>query len=172
MLDLSPGPQVQICTPGTPELSLTLSFGVYHNSRPLVISLAPRVSAIDIRFFIITLAGLGFIFSSNRNVNFVSPTAVEGTAHLNTSSLVMNVSIHSSWNFPQNVPITFAFGDLESARVTEKHGIQSAAFSSNGTCLLQSNLGFSPAVTLFSTNLPKRYMLHCDGALVTIDGFC
>jgi hypothetical protein len=172
LLDSSSGPKVQICSPGTPELLLTLSFGGHHNSRALVISLVPGASAIDTRFFVITLAGLGFSFSSNRNVTFVSSPAIEGSAYLNTSSLVMNVSMHSSWNFPQNEPIIFAFGDLESAWVTEKHSIQSAVFSSNGTCLLQSNLGFSPSVTLFPTNLPKRYMLQCESALIDNKGFC
>jgi hypothetical protein len=170
--DSSSGSKFQDCATSSPGLSLALSFQIYRNSRALLVTLTSRTLAIDTRFFVITLAGLAFSFSSSRNISFIFPTAIEGTAHLNMSSLVMTVEIYSSWNFTQHEPIIFAFGDLEFAQVTAQNSIQSAVFSSDGTCLLQSNLGFSPTFTLFPAHLPKRYMLHCRSADIYKAGFC
>jgi hypothetical protein len=123
-VDNSPAPaptphppfEPQLCAPGTPGFSLALSFGIHHNSRALVVRLTPYVALFDTRFFVITLAGIGLSFSSNRDVTFISPFGVTGSAYLNVSSVAMIVAIASSWNFPQNEPIIFAFGDLESVR--------------------------------------------------------
>ena len=115
---MSPPPpfEPQSCAPGTPGFSLALSFGIYHNSRAVVVRLMPSSAISGTRFFVITLAGTGLSFSSNRDVTFISPFGVTGSAYLNVSSAAMIVAIASSWNFPQNEPIIFAFGDLDSVR--------------------------------------------------------
>jgi hypothetical protein len=118
---LFPPFEPQSCAPGTPGLSLSLSFGTYHNSRALVVRLTPHIAAYDARFFVITLAGIGLSFSSNRDSTFISPIGVTSSAHLNISSVAMIVSIASSRNFPQNEPIIFAFGDLESVGRHPEH---------------------------------------------------
>ena len=178
MVDNSPGPEPsplpepQYCAPGTPGLLLTLAYGLYGNSRALIVNMIPVAAVSDTRFFIVTLAGTGLTFSSNRNLAFVHPFGIVGSAYLNISSQVMNVAVNPSRNFPQNEPITFAFGDLESVQSMAKFDVQSAAFSSNGTCLLQSNSGFSPTFALFTSNLPKRSTLQCRSANIDDQGFC
>ena len=113
---LTPPPRFepQLCAPGTPGFSLALSFGIYHNSRAVVVRLMPSSAISGTRFFVITLAGTGLSFSSNRDVTFISPLGIAGNAYLNASSVAIIVTIASSWNFPRNEPIIFAFGDLES----------------------------------------------------------
>lgn len=172
VLDSSSVSRFQSCATTSPELSLALSYHLDHNSRAVVATFTSRTLAINTRFFVITLAGLAFSFSSNRNITFISPSTIAATAYLNMTSLVMTVEIYSSWNFTQHEPIIFAFGDLEFAQVTAQNTIQSAVFSSDGTCLLQSNLGFSPTFTLFPAHLPKRYMRQCRSADIDKTGFC
>ena len=54
-----------------------------------------------------------------------------------------------------------------------KNDVRSAAFSTDGNCLLQSDSGFSPEFVLFPPNLPKRYMLQCRGVgMDNNEGFC
>ena len=116
---ISPPPpfEPQSCAPGTPGFFLDLSVGRYHNSRAFVVRLTPHVAIFDTRFFVITIAGNGFSISSNRDVTFISPLGIAGSAYLNISSVAMVVAIASSWNFPRNEPIIFAFGDLDSVRL-------------------------------------------------------
>jgi hypothetical protein len=132
----------------------------------------PDVAALEIFAFIITLAGTGLTFSANRKLTFVSPPDIAGSSYLNTSSLVLNVAIIPSRSFPQHQPIIFAFGDLDSVQSTAKSDIRSAAYSSNGTCLLQSHTGFSPTFSLFTRNLTKRALLQCRGSDISDKGFC
>jgi hypothetical protein len=160
------------CAPATPGLDLTLSFRPYRHERVLVVSLVPSTPVFDARVVIITLAGAGLTFSSNRNLNFISPIGIAGSAFLNISTLVIRVSITPSWNFPQYQPIVFEFGNLESAQSMVQYDLQSAMFSTNGTCLLQSNSGLCPSFTLFPPNLPMRYMLQCPSSEIDHKGFC
>ena len=53
-----------------------------------------------------------------------------------------------------------------------RNDLRAAAFSTNGTCLLQSDSGFSPDLVLFRSNLPESYMLKCRGADIDEKGFC
>jgi hypothetical protein len=180
VVDNSPGPELispppfepQYCARGTPGLSLNFSFGMYLNSKSLIVSLVPIVAVSDTLVFIITLAGAGLTFSTNKKLTFVSPPEIAGSAYLNLSSLVLNVAMNPSWNFSQHQPIIFAFGDLESVQSMAKYDVQSAAFSSNGTCLLQSSTGFSPQFSLFPENLTKRGILQCRSAHIDDNGFC
>jgi hypothetical protein len=128
IVDNSPDPgltpslhfEPKLCAPGTPGLSLALSLGIHHNSRAFVVNITPNTAIFDARFFVITLAGIGFSFSANRDVTFISPPGISGSAYLNISSVIMIVTMASSWNFPRNEPITFAFGNLESVRRLHK----------------------------------------------------
>jgi hypothetical protein len=160
------------CRPDTPGLSLSLSFGQSRKERALVVSIIPSIPIFDARVVIITLAGTGLTFSSNRNLNFISPTGISGSAYLNISALVIKVSITPSWNFPQHQPIVFEYGNLESVQSMVQYDLQSAMFSTNGTCLLQSYSGFCPSFTLFPPNLPMRYMLQCPSYEIDHQGFC
>ncbi len=179
-MDISPSPELasppiflpQPCAYGTPGLSLTLSFGAQHNSRTLVVSLVPNAATSDTFAFVITLAGTGLTFSASRMLNFVSPSGITGSADYNVSSLVLNVAINPSRSFAQNEPIIFAFGDLESVHSMAKHDIQSAAFSSIGTCLLQSNAGFCPTFSIFTRNLTQRVLKRCPGLAIDNNGIC
>jgi hypothetical protein len=124
IVDRSPAPSItppppfepQLCTAGTPGFSLDLSVGRHHDSRAFVVTLTPHVAIFDTRFFVITIPGTGFSISTNRDLNFISPLSIVGSAYLNISTAAMIVAIASSWNFPRNEPIIFAFGDLESVR--------------------------------------------------------
>jgi hypothetical protein len=53
-----------------------------------------------------------------------------------------------------------------------RNDVRAAAFSSNGTCLLQSESGFSPDLVLFRSNLPKSYMLKCRAVDIDDEGIC
>jgi hypothetical protein len=138
----------------------------------LVVSLVPYASTSDTFAFVITLAGTGLTFSANRMLTFVSPSGITGSADLNVSSLVLNVAINPSRSFALHEPILFAFGDLESVHSMAKHDIQSAAFSSIGTCLLQSITGVCPTFSLFARNFTKRGLKRCPGLAIDNNGIC